>query len=529
MVRPRRTATPSTPYDRPRLVDSEEQNPNWISKLVFSPTRMIASSAGKLMSSVFGSDSDSSSSSSSISGSASSDEMDNNEDGKYVSSQGDEGFEKREPQSIVGTGETKRLIEQLLLRETFSREECDRLTSIIKSRVVDSSLIGFMETGRPNDTPNSTADNVVDTAVMEARKWLEEKKSGSSPKSDLHCGTCALNCAVVPLGSGGEAGSPVDLAKSYMRSRPPWASPSANHIEYRSPSPIQIHVCKEGFPCSISEKSLSSSKLKRESPTTSSWNIQDELRKVRSKATEEMLRTSRSSKINLLEYNSTHDSTVSERLRGVRDNDSSTKSLYASLNSAAETERTQDVFLNDALPNPNLSSEQNEGAEALQGIGKTGDDTLGTGHTLKSPEGIKNVPDSDVGAADVDKLKETNGPSQQLSSTNRETIHVVEIGGGGVATNGSRSSGISLSPVPDGENHRPRDPETNTTSSGHKKNTKAQAEMTCELLSEASVEVPISHEDDSMHYEESLQDPNRPNSKRRKTSKPSRRGKGRGR
>lgn len=476
MVRARRTATPRTPYDRPRLVDSEEQNPNWISRLVFSPTRMIASSAGKLINTVFGSESsDSSSSSSSISGSdASSDEVDNGADENYVSSQGAEEIEKREPLNSVGTSETKRLIEQLLLRETFSREECDRLTNIIKSRVVDSSLVGFMETGAATQTPKRTADEVVDTAVMEARKWLEEKKSGSSPKSDLHCGTCALSSATVPLGSGGEAGSPVDMAKSYMRTRPPWASLSGNHIEHRSPSPIQIHVCKEGLPYSIAESSLSSSKLKKDSPTTSPWSIRDELRKVRSKATEEMLRTTRSSTINLLENKSTHDSTVDGRSQGVQENDipCSTKSLYASLNLAAET-----------------------------------GDALGTGHVLKSAQYV-NVSDSDAGAIAVNKLKETSGATQQLNSTNRETLQVVEIDGGVVATNGSRSH------MPDG--HIP-----------HK-------EMTCELLSETSVEVPVLDDNvatgleivSSLHHEDSSQDPNQPNSKRRKTA---RRGKGRAR
>ncbi|GLU01161.1 hypothetical protein SLE2022_184830 [Rubroshorea leprosula] len=72
MVRPRRTTlTARTPYDRPSLVNSGKQNPNWISKLIYSPSRMIASSTGKILSSVFGSEpsESSSSSSSSFSGS----------------------------------------------------------------------------------------------------------------------------------------------------------------------------------------------------------------------------------------------------------------------------------------------------------------------------------------------------------------------------------------------------------------------------------------------------------------------------
>lgn len=54
-------AAARTPYDRPSLEPPVPENPSWL----VSTTRMIASGAGKLISSVFGSDSSSSSSSSS--------------------------------------------------------------------------------------------------------------------------------------------------------------------------------------------------------------------------------------------------------------------------------------------------------------------------------------------------------------------------------------------------------------------------------------------------------------------------------
>lgn len=58
-----------------------------------------------------------------------------------------------------------------------------------------------------------------------------------------------------------EVGSPVDMARSYMRGLPPWASPSANHIEFKSLSPIGIRLYKEETPYSIGGNSASSSKV----------------------------------------------------------------------------------------------------------------------------------------------------------------------------------------------------------------------------------------------------------------------------
>lgn len=63
IVRARRVQTRKTPYERPGPSNlGPGENPSWISKFIFSPTRTIASGAGKLLSSVFVSDSSSSSS-----------------------------------------------------------------------------------------------------------------------------------------------------------------------------------------------------------------------------------------------------------------------------------------------------------------------------------------------------------------------------------------------------------------------------------------------------------------------------------
>lgn len=54
------------------------------------------------------------------------------------------------------------------------------------------------------------------------------------------------------------AGSPVDVAKSYMRARRPWGSPAANNSEFLSPSPAGM----QGTPFPYSAGNLSSSKVR---------------------------------------------------------------------------------------------------------------------------------------------------------------------------------------------------------------------------------------------------------------------------
>ncbi|CAA3032823.1 pentatricopeptide repeat-containing At4g19440, chloroplastic [Olea europaea subsp. europaea] len=95
---------------------------------------------------------------------------------------------------------------------------------------------------------------------------------------------------------GSEVGSPVDMAKSYMKVRPPWASPT-KQIEVRTPSTMMMEPFKEGTRDSVGSDSLSLLK-KRNSLASGSWNIQEELRRVHSKATDDMLR-SLSSRIDL--------------------------------------------------------------------------------------------------------------------------------------------------------------------------------------------------------------------------------------
>jgi len=54
------------------------------------------------------------------------------------------------------------------------------------------------------------------------------------------------------------AGSPVDVAKSYMRARLPWGSPAANNLDFRSPSSARV----QGTPLPYSAGNFSSSKVR---------------------------------------------------------------------------------------------------------------------------------------------------------------------------------------------------------------------------------------------------------------------------
>ncbi|XP_039018747.1 protein KAKU4-like isoform X2 [Hibiscus syriacus] len=511
MLHPRRTMSRTTPYDRSRLLNSTQQNPNWISGHVFSPTRAIVSGATRVLSSVFGLESSSSSSSSSDRDSTSDDTGGTNY-GQDVSSQGLNNIEHGEPQSFAGKIETKSLIEQLLMQESFSREECDKLTNIIKSRVVESPVTRGMGLERLNETADRAA-------VIEAKKWLEEKKSGSISKSELLHGTSAQKFFTSAHSIEGEAGSPVDMAKTYMRTRPPWASPAMNNIEFRSPRPFGVPLFKEETPYSIGGKYSSSSKSKKDSPATGSWNIQEEIRKVRSKATEEMLRTLSSPKIDwssfALEQKNAPDPLAAKNLGPAEENnpDSSKKSVEASevLATRPASQIPEDALNSDALPiTVTLGCEDYQGMEAVQSTERKRGETLDEGQKLQSTVDIKTASNSDVVATDVNHFKDTNGSILQFGSPMEETVQDSQIEDNRVtlkevaktgradaaaSTANGLPSGFSMSAVADKEqNEGPINEEENTVGSGDEKATSADVKDKTKPLSEASLEVTVVNE-----------------------------------
>ncbi|KAM2273908.1 hypothetical protein ACFX1S_043781 [Malus domestica] len=428
IVRPRRYAGARTPYDRPRFVNpAPPENPNWFSRLIYSPTRKIASGAGKIISSVFGPDSSSSSSSSSEDG-TDNEADDDNED---ISTQEDDGLNKRngtsdeikflekEPPATLGKSNKKHVIEQLLMQETFSREECDRLIKIIKSRVVGFTNAEGAENTRPD----------VESPVMEAKKWLSEKRLGSTSKPVLDHGTHTLSALMFPQGGEDEGGSPVDVAKVYMRARPPWASPSIKHGELRSPSSIGMQLFNEETPYSTVGNSVSTSKLKRDAPATGSWNIQEEIRRVRSKATEELLRSLPSTRIDwstsALEKRSVlgsfpggqREDDVGDELHNSKNAVGSNLTLSLGItasNGSDVSEKTQYGLQKEDLPLPDSDAASMGGKGDASCSQNALEEMLSSGQRLEASEDIKTAP-SDAGAGDFDGHKDTNGSEQQNS------------------------------------------------------------------------------------------------------------------
>ncbi|KAM7265595.1 hypothetical protein ACFE04_003278 [Oxalis oulophora] len=544
ILRPRRHAVaPRTPYERPNLRENsplQQQNPNWISRLILSPTRMVVSGTGKILSTVFGADSDDDDSS--VSDSSSNDEVDDEID-TYIdgddNSFQEDGEEEKNEATIIWRSQTKSNIEQLIRQETFSREEGDWLITTIKSRVVDPSITVGTEDQGLIETPSRAAGNdgaIADlrsTAIMEARKWLEDKKLGSNSTSKLNFGTSSRSREIMPYVTESELGSPVDVAKSYMQTRPAWASPSVNHMESKSPFISGMQLFKDGSPYSIGANAASSSKKKRDYSGTGSWNILEEIRKVRSKASEEMLRTL-PSKIDWSSFTSEHKSRSNlfavdrpDAVLAIEANNSA-KPVDESLNLTTgaigvssvplpvSKTTAQDELPDEALSNPIApASEQTKDVEADCIIQET--------RTL------------DV---DIDGHKDTNGTVQHdldelhdasIPDENHLAQQVPETDA--VAANGLPSSGSSPVEQDGKQNSPPHLKEHNPSATDNNKIDDTNTVGTHELLSEASVDVPTAYENEhsipsasqnssSMYVEGSLtQGPTRAASKRKVTAR----------
>ncbi|KAJ8758608.1 hypothetical protein K2173_000329 [Erythroxylum novogranatense] len=521
MIRPRRSALSRTPYDRPTprlLPNSSPASPNWLSKLILSPTRMIATGAGKVLASVFAPES-SSSSSSSEEDSVSEDDMDDVSNDASVSSHGANGLEKtpeivnslgKDSQALQWRSDTKRVIEQLLMRETFSREECDRLTHIIKSRVVDSVVSGSKAFERQNvDKPDIHSE-----AVIEAQKWILEKKLGSNSMSGRECGTCNSNADMLPHVnvSNNEEGSPVDLAKSYMRSRPPWTSPS--WCKYDSPTGVQLFNDSTSY--ILGGKSGSYSKLTRDSHASGSWNILEEIRsKVRSKATEELLKSHPSSRIDW----STSASDYKRHLHllsedkvdaGMEDDINNSEQLvdaplimasHATSNDLPVSQIAQDHGLqNDAvLSNPaTLNPQQNEDLRPDLIVEEIEDGKSKLGQTPQPSEDMQAISERAAIAANGPKNTDVNiQPLSSIEGEYNQDPRLNEISCSTSKEVAGRDETVPANGFPS-PGSRLYDEGLKPFGSNGEKTTKNDfGEENCKLLSEASVDVPIMYVNDS--------------------------------
>ncbi|KAH6759653.1 hypothetical protein C2S51_016602 [Perilla frutescens var. frutescens] len=82
-------------------------------------------------------------------------------------------------------------------------------------------------------------------------------------------------------------GSPVDVARSHMKAMPPWAS-SGSNIELKTPLTVSMKLFQKGTFYSAGPYFTSSSKIWR-CFASGSWDVQEELWRVQSRATEDML------------------------------------------------------------------------------------------------------------------------------------------------------------------------------------------------------------------------------------------------
>ncbi|KAH1124667.1 hypothetical protein AAZX31_06G072900 [Glycine max] len=531
IVRTRRSAAARsrTPYDRPAPPPPppEPPSPNWISRFVISPSRFIASGAGKIFSSVLDLDnspSDSSSATSSHSSSANdsdAEEVGTFDDENDNPSEGDVALSK----PCVGNSKSKHMIEQLLMKESFSREECDRLIKIIRSRVVDPANDDDGDK-RPTDIPNkifgSDSPELHSAAIMEAKKWLREKKSGLDTNSDIGYGSPSLNLVALPQDPKDE-GSPVDVAKLYMRTRPPWASPSIDHTKPQTPSGIQLF--KEETPYLFGNNSTPPSKLKRDSAATGSWSIQDEIRRVRSRATEDLLRSLPSSKIDWSAFamenkNNVNSSAIEnigaslgERVHNSTNLVDASANLARGLGSqvSPDLDSKLDEFQPESvLSNPvNINFEQNQGSVAVQQTRGTQDGGEITTSGLR--DGSSDDMHRDGGLVKVNGISDTNGPGHQLDSVEetREAInsrlqdsnHLVikeKVRAEDALANGFPSSEPSFNPGQVIEQStKTLDNKPNTTDSSQERTAQGLEQEECQTLRE-SAEVPDVIGDDSV-------------------------------
>nr|GMD26300.1 protein kaku4 [Ipomoea batatas] len=177
----------------------------------------------------------------------------------------------------------------------FTRIECDRLINLINSRVVDPPTLDY-GLGDAIAVGTTGTSDPCSRYVMEAREWLEDKKDDLRSMACFAEGNCGSSSFLTENVEKVD-GSPIYVAKSYMKARPPWASPT-EHLDIRTSSSKKSKLFEEGTPFHAGDEFVPSSR-KRSSLSSGPWNISEEIRRVRSKATDDILRSLPSKKIDL--------------------------------------------------------------------------------------------------------------------------------------------------------------------------------------------------------------------------------------
>ncbi|KAM1134327.1 hypothetical protein ACFX19_044171 [Malus domestica] len=178
--------------------------------------------------------------------------------------------------------------------------------------------------------------------------------------------------------------------------------------------------------------------LKRDAPATGSWNIQEEIRRVRSKATEELLRSLPSTRIDwstsALEKRSVlgsfpggqREDDVGDELHNSKNAVGSNLTLSLGITASngsdgnnpssafSVSEKTQYGLQKEDLPLPDSDAASMGGKGDASCSQNALEEMLSSGQRLEASEDIKTAP-SDAGAGDFDGHKDTNGSEQQNS------------------------------------------------------------------------------------------------------------------
>ncbi|KAK9097389.1 hypothetical protein Sjap_022886 [Stephania japonica] len=535
ITRGRRIGAAPSPYARPTLPPPPPppENTRWLLGFVGPATWTIASGAGRLISSLFRSDSSGSSSSEDDGSSTGSSSgfwiklgsfevlLKGGFENSWVATKNgseDEISEERGDnlnQIDTEKNAAKIAIEQLIRQETFTRDECDRLTRMIQSRVVeytdaqkekDALQNEFYDRtiGSNYEFPRAFQSGLLGRAspTGPTRSFLANEFDPLSPRSidlgvhspDFH------NTAVAEA----EIGSPVLVAKSYMRTRSPWGSPLLNNVGLKSPSAIWTET-----PHSLGGHSFSSQFLKRKS-LEDSWDALDGARRVRFKQGEGV---SIKSSVLELERRISPASLILEKGEvevGVIADDIerlAANGVLPSGQSVAISDKTQDI-------GGERWAEEEEVTASV-----TNEPTVPVvGQPAGPPGQLTEVVGSEVQFRSTENLvpvlrgyrERTNGSVKfniagPRSPGGSSSNHIVETRSRDkVLTNGFPLSTSSLPAASNGEsslrnesNKNEGDSNSHSIQDG-KLSKSIPIEETCELLSETSVDIPVIDDTDSL-------------------------------
>ncbi|XP_038884355.1 nuclear pore complex protein NUP1-like isoform X3 [Benincasa hispida] len=202
----------TTPYDRPPTALRNSAGKGWLSKLVDPAQKLITSSAHRLFSSVFRKRLPPPPPSLPLSREAN-DEMENRNQEEVAADPPvtQEGTNVDFVPSI-NSNNTHGVsdLEKILKEKTFTRFEIDRLTELLKSRVAD--VPSGVESGKLEQVPSTP---VISYGKQEGcPKFPAQSQDGVSPH---------MVSTHVVLDE--DVASPAEIAKAYMGSRPPKATP----------------------------------------------------------------------------------------------------------------------------------------------------------------------------------------------------------------------------------------------------------------------------------------------------------------